>query len=288
MSQADELLEGLAASGIEWGGYTEERIVIDNDRIINVPDVLKRIAVQYDHDVETVTFVCPRYWDEYDLSQMKIYINYMRSDGVMGCYPVRGAGIDPYDQAVMHFDWKISRAISEVAGELKFLVCIKDTDHNGEEITHWNTELCTDMYVSEGLECDTELTEAQQDLITFLLTRMDYIETIATPESMYSYVTKFLTESDELKDAVYDYFEQFPPTTPEAMRGYVEDYMEQHPALIVAGPTKPGVPCLWFNTSVSPSGADTTTLKLTADNPNDLVYAEVEEDSTVVNDYTIL
>ena len=56
---------------------SEEHIIIGRDRYITVPEGLKRIAVQYDHNVETVTFDCPRYWDEHDLSTMNIYINYI-------------------------------------------------------------------------------------------------------------------------------------------------------------------------------------------------------------------
>ena len=54
----------------------EEHIKIGLDRHITVPESLKRIAVQYDHNVETVTFDCPRYWDGHDMSKMTVYINY--------------------------------------------------------------------------------------------------------------------------------------------------------------------------------------------------------------------
>ena len=39
----------------------EPHIVIDDDRYIAVPKKLRRLAVQHDHNVETVTFDCPRY-----------------------------------------------------------------------------------------------------------------------------------------------------------------------------------------------------------------------------------
>ena len=47
---------------------SEPHIVIDSHRAITVPEQLKRIAVQFDHNFETVTFDCPRYWDGHDLS----------------------------------------------------------------------------------------------------------------------------------------------------------------------------------------------------------------------------
>lgn len=56
MSTANELF--TTASGVD-----EAHIVINSDRSVSVPDELKNIAVQYDHNIETVTFDCPRYWD---------------------------------------------------------------------------------------------------------------------------------------------------------------------------------------------------------------------------------
>ena len=50
--------------------FEEPHIVIGYDRVVTVPDQLKRLAVQYDHDIETVTFDCPRYWGKHDMSQM--------------------------------------------------------------------------------------------------------------------------------------------------------------------------------------------------------------------------
>ena len=44
----------------------EEYIVIDKDRNITVPKSLQRVAVQFDHNAETLTFNCPRYWDNND------------------------------------------------------------------------------------------------------------------------------------------------------------------------------------------------------------------------------
>lgn len=152
MSQAEELLSTLTASA----GETEPHLIIDEKRVVNVPDILKRLAVQFDHDVETVTFDCPRYWDEHDMSQMRIYINYLRPDKETGIFRAQNIVVDETDPSVMHFDWTISRNVSEVPGQLVFLVCIKKADEEGNEKTHWNSELCKTCFVSEGLEIDGE------------------------------------------------------------------------------------------------------------------------------------
>ena len=159
MSKAEELLNTLAiteTTNARLSTTDEPHLVIGPDRVITVPTELKRLAVQFDHDVETVTFDCPRYWDEHDMSQMHIYINYLRLDKETGIFKAQNIVVDETDPSVMHFDWTISRNVSEVPGQLVFLVCIKKADEEGNEKTHWNSELCKTCYVSEGLEIDGE------------------------------------------------------------------------------------------------------------------------------------
>ena len=169
MSKAEELLNTLSTATVSTllaDSSTEPHIVIGEDRFITVPSELKRIAVQYDHDIETVTFDCPRYWDGHDMSEMRIYINYLRSDVETGCYKAQNITVDSSDENIMHFDWTISRNVTETFGKIVFLVCVKKADENGNEKNHWNSELCKDCYVSEGLEYDIEpVKELYPDLI---------------------------------------------------------------------------------------------------------------------------
>ena len=166
MSQAEELLTSLNATELLSVESEEPHIVIDDNRIITVPDKLKRLAVQYDHDIETVTFDCPRYWDDLDMSQMKIYINYLRSDTYTGTYKAQNITVDETDDTIMHFTWTVSKNVSTVFGKIVFLVCVRKTDESGNEVNHWNSELCKDCYVSEGLEVDgEELKELYPDII---------------------------------------------------------------------------------------------------------------------------
>ena len=184
MSQADELLELLSNDGVtalSADPSVEPHIVIDSSRNITVPGQLKRIAVQYDHNIETVTFDCPRYWDGHDMSTMTVYINYKRPDGKVGSYIANNVKIDDIDDSIMHFDWTISNYCTMVSGSLMFLVCIKRTNSDGEEINHWNSELNTEMYVSKGLETENLVEESYPDIITQLLERMDVVEDVAGP-----------------------------------------------------------------------------------------------------------
>ena len=169
MSKADELLNSLSENDISLqlaNPETEPHIVIGEDRIISVPEELRRIAVQFDHDVETVTFDCPRYWDGLDMSELSIYINYMRKNRYVACYKATDIVVDNADPNIMHFNWTVSRNVSEVKGELKFLVCIKKGDSEGYEVNHWNSELNTEMYISEGLEVDPSIFDPYPDIIS--------------------------------------------------------------------------------------------------------------------------
>lgn len=168
MSQAEELLNSLTENDISLQSAnpeTEPHIVVDDDRFISVPKELQRIAVQYDHDVETVTFDCPRYWDDLDMSDLSIYINYMRKDRVVGIYKATDISVDTTNDRIMHFNWKISRNVTEVVGQIKFLVCVKKGDADGNEVNHWNSELNTEMYISEGLEAGEGYFDSYPDII---------------------------------------------------------------------------------------------------------------------------
>lgn len=289
MSRADELLDAVSNDGIVLytaNPDTEGHIVINDNRKITVPEELRRIAVQFDNNMETVTFDCPRYWDGIDMSEMKVYINYLTKSNVRGMYWAEKVTIDEVDDTIMHFDWTISRNVTLTKGNLSFLVCIRKVDEEGNESNHWNSELNQEMYVSEGLECEESILEAYPDIITQLLTRMDYVEEIATPEHMQNYVNEFLTTTTELRDLVYSYLEQQEVTSPEAMLEYVQYYLDNHPPLLVIGSEKPGIACLWFNTGAN-SGVKNVTVPLSADNKEASVYAEVENVTGPVYDFTI-
>ena len=185
MSQADELINGL--SDEEFALYTanpteEQHIIVDENRIITVPSELKKIAVQYDHNIETVTFDCIRYWDGHDMSTMKVYINYTRSDKYTGCYLADNVRVDEADDSIMHFDWTISRNVTESVGPLTILVCIKMVDADGNEVNHWNSERNTDMTISQGMECGDIIVNKYPDVITYLLADMGNLADLTTED----------------------------------------------------------------------------------------------------------
>lgn len=191
MSQAENLLNNLVTAAFG----PEEHIVIGEDRCITVPKALKRIAVQYDHNVETVTFDCPRYWDAHDLSTMIVYIMYTLPNDEEGYYIADNVKVDDTNTSLMHFTWTIRREVTAVAGELSFLVCIKKTDENGIETVHWNSETNEDMHISKGKECGEYIASEYPDEINQLLMRQKRVEDLVNSEHFIPDAT--LTETDE-------------------------------------------------------------------------------------------
>ena len=179
MSTAEELLDNLTEEQISMytaDARSERHIIIDSNRKISVPSELKRIAVQYDNNIETVTFDCPRYWDDNDMSQMNIYVNYIRADKGKGSFHAINVSVDEIDPSMMHFDWVIDSNVTEAEGFLSFLVCIKKSVSGGDEEIHWNTEINSEMYISGGLECASLVTSQYPDVINSLFVRMDDVE----------------------------------------------------------------------------------------------------------------
>lgn len=172
----------------------EPHVVIFDDRSMYVPDSIKKIGVQFDHDVNLIRFDCPRYSDGVDLYPMQFYVNYIRPDGTPGAYHVEDVTIDKNDSTILHFSWHVLRHATEYQGNLTILICVKETDDSGNLEHHWNTELNSDFYLSEGLVCDDVILAEYQDIITQLLTEMDVVKAIATPEAMQGYANAWLNQ----------------------------------------------------------------------------------------------
>lgn len=147
MSTANELF--TTASGAD-----EAHIVINSDRSVSVPDELKNIAVQYDHNIESVTFDCPRYWDGNDLSTMTFKINYVKTDGSNGTYICGKPTIDSDNENLIHFDWLISNDVTTSSGSVKFIVCVQKLEA-GEPVQVWHSQINNQTSVLPGLACDT-------------------------------------------------------------------------------------------------------------------------------------
>ena len=201
-----------------------EYVVVDNERNVNVPESLQKLGVQNDHDVELRRFTCPRYSSAGDdMSQMGVYINYMCADGSTGQHRCSNVEVDSTDENLMHFDWMIKRNVTLINGPVTFLVCIRKVDADGNETDHWNSEICTDCYISEGMECAEEIVDLNPDIIEHLLLRMNIVEAKTTDMAMQGYVQSYLDRNpDVIVDKVADVVDD------SQVQGYVDAYMNNY------------------------------------------------------------
>lgn len=180
MSQAEELLNSLPECNVTTASIdpaTEPHIVINADKTISVPEALKHIAVQGDHNIETVTFDCPRYWDGHDLSTMIMRIVYQRPDGYRAPHPVENMRVNETDTNVIHFDWTISGNVTLKKGNIAFMVCAKLSNIEGVREREWHSRLNRDLIVDEGMECSgDEIVEQNPDILESILVRLSTID----------------------------------------------------------------------------------------------------------------
>lgn len=175
MSLAEELLNSYEDEE-EIVAYSDDEphIVVNADRTITVPDVLKSIAVQYDNNVETVTFDCPRYWDEHDFSTMHIYINFTRPDGYMNNNSVKNIRVSDTDDSIIHFDWTLGEDVTRASGKLSILVCIKNLETDLRP--HWNSRINQDLTIEPGMEMYTAEAETSPATIATIVERIEKLE----------------------------------------------------------------------------------------------------------------
>ena len=188
----------------------KEHVIINLDRTVNIPESMKKIGIQYDHNVKTITFDCPRYPDEnpsVDMSTMKIFINWMLPDKTLGSTIATNVCVDSENENLMHFDWVITRVVTSVPGVLSTLICIKETTETGEETYHWNTELIQSFKVGNGMECTEQIAEQNIDVITQLLVQMDAVNTrfddIPTDDHINELISTALNEIGVAEEGVY-------------------------------------------------------------------------------------
>lgn len=181
MSQAEDLLNSLSedevAAYASLNPETEPHIVINPDRTVTVPESLLHIAVERDHNIETVTFDCPRYWDGHDLSQMKLRIVFQRPDGHREPHLAENVRVDSDDTNMIHFDWTISSNVTLVRGNISFTVCAKLTNAEGVSEREWHTRLNQDLIVDEGMDCSgEEIVEQNPDIIEAILVQLEELQ----------------------------------------------------------------------------------------------------------------
>ena len=186
MSEVDKLVNRMAEelnSPNEYSLSTNPEsnpsyVLINPDRTLTVPDNLRKIGIQHDHNVESVVFKCPRYNDGIDLSTMSfININWMKSNNKGGKSICTLNAVSPDDDYIT-FVWNVTQDVTSERGFLTVMVCMFKSDADGKEELHWNSEINKDFYIGEGLyiSADDVVNTYAPGFIDQLLARMSDAE----------------------------------------------------------------------------------------------------------------
>lgn len=201
MATAEELLNSISKNQVSVLSEDDGIFVIDAEaRTITVPDSERLFGVEGDKDVERKYFQCPKIvGDNIDLSQHQIYVSYVFTTTENNTvFPTIGNGLYHCEDVEVSgdnitFSWLLSGNVFANPGFIAFKVMAKKSE--GDELkTKWNTAPAIGtvlLTVPDG----EEIAEEYPDIINQLLTKMESVEQIATPEAMQGYVNAYLEEN---------------------------------------------------------------------------------------------
>ena len=201
MATAEELLNSISKNQVSVLSEDDGIFAIDAEsRTITVPDSERLFGVKGDKDVERKYFQCPKIvGDNIDLSQHQIYVSYVFTTTENNtAFPTIGNGLYLCEVVEVSgdnitFSWLLSGNVFANPGFIAFKVMAKKSE-GGELKTKWNTAPAIGtvlLTVPDG----EEIAEEYPDIINQLLTKMESVEQIATPEAMQGYVNAYLEEN---------------------------------------------------------------------------------------------
>ena len=198
MATADEVLNAMNA--IDEQQEEDNIIIIDAEsRTISVPSNESLFGVTGDKDVERKYFQCPKIvGDNIDLSQHQIYISYVFTTSENNTiFSTIGNGRYHCEDVEVSgdnitFSWLLSGNVLSNPGFIAFKVMAMKNE--GDELkTKWNTAPAFGtvlITVPDG----EEIAEEYPDIINQLFEEMEKVQEIATPEAMKGYVEAYMQE----------------------------------------------------------------------------------------------
>ena len=138
----------------------DKLIINSNLRTIFSPDVI--IGVFSDHNVNRLTFSCPRFYDGLDLSEFDVYINYVNALGEGSVYKCDDVSAPDFQH--IEFSWLISSYVTKKEGKIKFSVCMRDYNDDNTIAHEFNTIPVIGI-IKPGLETSPAVIENQIDIL---------------------------------------------------------------------------------------------------------------------------
>ena len=153
-----------------------------NSRTIEAP---KYVSVEKDHMAEAIYFKCPRYYDNFDLTNTVCVIQYINAEGTPYMYAVPFYDVDTLstldpeegiDEPYMLFPWVIEEGATRVAGPIKFSIRFYKLDDSGTRILYNLNLLPAETTVLEGLDADIEYDTYEDVLAKYAETVLGYLK----------------------------------------------------------------------------------------------------------------
>lgn len=199
MATAEELLAQMEENTELYAdntGPVNDVIIIDAEtRTIELPESERIFGVESDKASERKYFRCPKIvGDNIDLSTLNLFINFKNANNEGDIYHIDDVVVDG---DYITFSWLLSKKVTAYKTDasknqlLSFIFCAKSGESPDIE---WNTTLCSDGIVLEGLEPGESITEENPDIIQYILERLESAGTI-TPEQISEAVNKYLGEN---------------------------------------------------------------------------------------------
>ena len=157
----------------------ENIITINSDlRTLEIPAGIKNLGVEYDDDVRRLHFRMPKVYDGTDLSGFAVRINYMNANNDGDVYPVTDKAVE--DEYIT-FSWLVGRLATAYKGNVRFIVCMKESDAAGEVLREFNTTPAS-LPVLEGLETADAIWQKYPDVLEAILLRLSALEDGGLPK----------------------------------------------------------------------------------------------------------
>lgn len=130
----------------------------------------KTVLIQHDHNSERFTFELPRMIEGHDMSLCdKVEVHYLNIDSATkehksGKYEVTDLQIAPDNEEKVICSWLISNNATSLCGSLNFLVRFCCTENTFIRYA-WNTAICKDISVGNGIDASSMFEEEYVDII---------------------------------------------------------------------------------------------------------------------------
>lgn len=202
MATANEVLEQMEQHPELYVG-ADVCIVDPVTRTISVPDAYRILGVESDESVKVVPFQCPKMVeDDVDLTDFTLYINYVNAGGDFDIYSIENVKESGEN---ITFDWIIRRSVTARRGTIRFILCAKRSDDEGNIIQEWNTTINDECESLEGLEGAPSIADQYPDIIQQILEKLQ--EIIDSGGG-----TGGPVDQEQIQQAVNDYLTKNPPS----------------------------------------------------------------------------